>query len=697
MRRLLASAAFLLCAPSAPAQFALAGGGASASTANLVAEVETIAPGQPFTVALQLQHPPKWHSYYKNSGGIEKSPEITWQLPPGFSAGPIQWPVPEIKATDYGKSMIYPGTPVFLVEITPAKDIPPGQTMTLSARANWQICDKTCKDEAKDFTLQLPVAESSSPAAGQAALFSEARKKIPGVNRDWEVSLHKEGGGLSLSFTPRSAAAEDLRTFDYNFIPDQPFVAAGIDPAAVKKNGDSWVVPLESVTEDLLGNVIPQGDAVSGILVSTNPAFPPVTLSTAPAVPAVAPPAPPASAVDFLMIVGLMMLGGLVLNLMPCVFPVIGLKIMGFVEQAGADHRKVMLHGVSFTGGVLVSFAGLSGILFAARAAGGAAADKGWGYQLQNPWVVLALMLLMFVLALNMFGLFEIGASATSIGGSLQSKQGLGGSFFSGLLATVVATPCSGPFLGAAIGKAVVLPGPQFFAAFAAMGIGLSLPYLLLSAFPELIKVLPRPGRWMESFKQGMSFLLFATTAFLLWVYAGQIGLENLLGPLFGLSAIGLAAWIYGRWNLPHLKKSTRFTAVILALVLSAGGVLAAKPPKPSAITWETWSQEAVAAHLAEGRPVYVDFTAQWCATCQVNKKVAYSQEVIDLIGKKKIVMLKADKTKPDAKIDAKLAELNRTAIPVNVLYVPGGKEPVITPEVLTPGILTKLFAERIP
>jgi thiol:disulfide interchange protein DsbD len=384
----------------------------------------------------------------------------------------------------------------------------------------------------------------------------------------------------------------------------------------------------------------------------------------------------------FLPVLGGMLLGGLILNLMPCVFPVIGLKIMGFVQQAGSDRRKIVLHGITFALGVFASFGVLSGVLFTARAAAG---DQiGWGYQLQNPWVVLSLMLLMFVLALNMFGVFEIGASATSVGGSLQSKQGLAGSFFSGVLATVVATPCSAPFLGAAIGAAIALPAFQFFTAFGFMALGLALPYVVLSVFPKLIDFLPRPGPWMESFKQAMSFLLFATAGYLLWVYAGLIDLDNLLGPVFGLSCIAIASWIHGRWNLPHRRKGTRLTALFLSVVFAASGLFLAKPPKPSALDWQPWSQEKQEVLLDEGTPVYIDFTAKWCATCQVNKKRAYTKEVVDLMKKKGVVTLKADKTKPDPQIEKALQQYGRTAIPVNVLLVPG-KQPVILPELLTP------------
>jgi thiol:disulfide interchange protein DsbD len=394
-----------------------------------------------------------------------------------------------------------------------------------------------------------------------------------------------------------------------------------------------------------------------------------------------------------------MLLGGLILNLMPCVFPVIGLKIMGFAQQAGEDKKKVMLHGVAFAVGVLSSFWVLAGFLLSLRnkALEGAGDDVGWGYQLQNPYVVLTILLLMFILALNMFGVFEIGTSATGVGGKLQSKQGLQGSFFSGVLATVVATPCSAPFLGAAIGAAFILPNVQFMLAFTAMALGLALPYLVLSVFPHLVEKLPRPGPWMESFKQAMSFLLFATAGYLLWVYVAQTGLDFMLDSIIGLSLIATALWIYGRWNLPHRSKMAKTIAKILTVAGLVGGILMLIPPdKSKQLQWEKWSASKVEELNDAGTPVYVDFTATWCATCQVNKKNAYPPEIVQLFKEFGVVALKGDKTNPNPEIEKKLQELGRTAIPVNVLYVPGKDEPMITPEILTADYIRELITSNL-
>jgi thiol:disulfide interchange protein DsbD len=731
IRNSLVALVFAACLSAATAQFDSPFGApdSTKSTASLLAEAIALVPGQPLTVALQLKHPDGWHSYYLNSGGIENSPVIEWKLPPGFTAGPIQWPVPEVKDGYSGKSFVYSGSPVFLVDLAVPGDAKVGETVSLTAKATWQICAEGCMNEEQEFTLKLPVAAASEPDPAQAGVFKAARGKLPQPSAAWTITAYPSGDDVAVRLSPKAGAAPPAGA-PAEFIPNEKFLQPISAGGNVAKVGNDWVITLKRATKDMLDEPIPQGDSLSGILVGEKvgaeagfsvvvPATPLGKEPAATGTPAAgdaagsgaaapeqksAPPRPALGFFRFLLVLGGMLLGGLILNLMPCVFPVIGLKIMSFVNQAGHDRAKIMAHGLLFTLGVLVSFGVLSGLLFAARQAGH---DVNWGYQLQNPWVVLTLLLLMFVLALNLYGVFEIGTSATSVGSSLQAKQGLAGSFFSGVLATVVATPCSAPYLGVAIGVAVGLPAVQFFVAFGAMGIGLSLPYLVLSAFPALIERLPRPGAWMESFKQGMSFLLFGTAAFLLWVYVVQIDAENMLGPVFGLTFIGLAGWIYGRWFLPHRKPGVRRAAVILALVFAGGGVLLALPPKEAttqpdpqaaelALTWEPWTQARVDALLKEGRPVFIDFTAKWCLTCQVNKKRAYTPEVVALMKEKKIVALRADKTKPNPEIDAKMRELGRSAIPVNVLQVPG-KEPVITPEILSPAYLLELFRTAVP
>ena len=655
-----------------------------ASISSLISEVTSVAPGMPFTVALKLEHPEKWHSYYLNSGGVENPPSIEWKFPNGGHAGAIQWPIPEVKDGFNSKSFVYKGSPIFLIEITPPASLSPGDTFTLSANAKWQICEMSCINEKAKFSIDLPVVAKSVADAGQAELFKTARLSIPSAHpypADITAGSMKDAPNEIHLQLPKMDAPP------VEFIPNQPYIKALSEGGKVSETESSTFLILQRKLTDMLDDPIPQGNTVSGMVVGTKSfAIPETRIS-----------APPAEAVPFsklLPILGGMFLGGLILNLMPCVFPVIGLKIMGFVQQAGENRRSIALHGVTFALGVLASFAALSGILFAIRAAAlkNGTELKGWGYQLQDPWVVVVLLLLMFILGLNMFGLFEIGISATSVGSKWQSKTGHSGSFFSGVLATIVATPCSAPFLGVAIGAAMALPAYQFFPAFGAMALGLAAPYLTLSLMPHLVEKLPRPGAWMESFKQAMSFLLFATAGYLLWVYSGLIGQENLLAPLLGLSLIAAGSWVYGRWYLPHKSGKVRVLALTFTALFAVSGTVMALPKDKQNI-WQPWSEETVENLLSEGTPVYIDFTAQWCLTCQVNKKVAYPDEVIALAKKKGIVFLKADKTAASPAIEAKLQELGRSAIPVNVLLIPD-EEPVITPEILTSGYLKELFGK---
>lgn len=669
--------------------------GATASTAALVSENSTIAPGGRFTVALQLSHPEGWHSYYKNSGGVELPPAIEWTLPEGFSAGPIQWPVPQVKDGYFGKSFIYEGSPVFLVDLTAPQSLKSGQTVTLTANAKWQICKQSCIDEQGTFSLTLRTGAAAEKDPAQAALFEKARTALPKPADGWKIAAEPGASDVILRVTPKAPWAGGIS----EFIPDQAFLEPLSAGGQASQEGESWRITLKRRTVDFLDEPIPQGDTISGILVGSSAVVIPATPLTEPAAKT---PEEVRTWQSTLWVFGGMFLGGLILNLMPCVFPVIGIKIMGFVQQAGHDRKKIIAHGFVFTAGVLISFWVLALALFL----GGI---TNWGNQLQDPRVILGTLVVMLLLGMNLYGVFEIGTTATGIGGNLQQKQGISGTFFSGVLATLVATPCSGPFLGVAIGAAVTLPAVPFFVAFTCMGLGLALPYLVLSANPSLVDRLPRPGAWMESFKQGMSFLLFATAGVFLWVYSAQVFDRNEgqkgLWVMLGLSAVALAAWIYGRWDRPSRNGSTRVIAKLAALVMLGSGIAAAWPWAPREQTadqaamkveWLPWSQAEEARLLAEGRPVFIDFTAKWCLTCQLNKSRAYTGPVVKLMQEKGVVALRADKTNPNPAIEAKLTALGRTAIPVNVLLVPG-KAPIITPELLTPGYLLELFEKEIP
>ncbi|HSJ04643.1 MAG: protein-disulfide reductase DsbD domain-containing protein [Verrucomicrobium sp.] len=465
----------------------------------------------------------------------------------------------------------------------------------------------------------------------------------------------------------------------------------GTGEALVKNEANQAVFASASATSPVVPTTVPAVEKASAE--TSKPTDTSAKDAVTPEKPAAATAKAPADTGSLASKLLLAFLGGLILNVMPCVFPVLGIKILSVVKQSGEDHRQILLHGLAYTLGVLVSFWAIAGLLIVLRSGG---EQLGWGFQLQSPIFVLTLVIFLFAFGLNMAGLFEIGSSAVGIGSDLTRKSGLGGSFFSGLLATVVATPCAAPFLAPALTFALSLPAGPSLLFFTIIALGLAFPYLLLSAFPKLIGLLPRPGAWMESFKQAMSFLMFATVAFLLWTLAGMVSEYGLLKVFLGLVMVAVACWIYGRWSLPHKPSGTRVKAVVFTLIFFIGGTVLAWPDTvgkgkgasgkgdQAGITWKEWSPELVAQLRSEKKSVYIDFTARWCVTCQTNKLVYRDESLQNEFKRLNITTLKADWTSQDEVIYKAIQELGKAAIPVNVLYIPGKEEPLILPELLT-------------
>ncbi len=681
---------FWVGAGESPGQFnPLVGGGPGKVKGELVSEVRSLQPGKPFTLALRMEHEEGWHTYWKNPGGPQLAPSIVWELPEGYSAGEIQWPIPHRGELQGMMAYYYEGINYLPVEITPPADAAPGETVVLKAKAQWQYCDEfSCMLGGADAELSLGVAEveEMNPAAAKT-LEDFQREHLPAPLEGWGVTAAVSGNAIELVLTPEGDESNS-EVSDVYFYSELPVTAAGEEQELQRKDGGLLLRLARNpdFEEDLpaslagvltSGNGWRQGGAPVAMQVN-----PPLTKGeTAAVIPATG---------DFLVILGLAFLGGLILNLMPCVFPVIGIKIMGFVQQAGEDRKKVTLHGLVFTAGVLISFWILSGLLFILRQQG---EQIGWGFQLQEPWFVYVLLLLLFVFALNLAGVFEVGTSTMGLGSGLASKPGISGSFFSGVLATVVATPCSAPFLATALGAVLTLPSLLFFVVFTVIALGLALPYLILSVFPGLVQKLPRPGPWMESFKQGMAFLLFATAGYLVWVYGGLVDEGNQLYAIVGLVGIAGAAWIYGRWCPPARTQRIRATGAAAALILLVGGVWMGRPHE-DVLKWTEWSPDRVTELQAEGRPVYVDFTARWCATCQSNKASYQDRRVVEEIRRKGVVLLKADYTRYNPEITKAINAFERDAIPVNLLYIPGKEEPLILPPLLTSGVVLDHLAE---
>ncbi|HEY4302160.1 MAG TPA: thioredoxin family protein [Candidatus Didemnitutus sp.] len=701
----------LLALFAASAVFAASPARNHAVTAELVAHDTAIQPGRPFWVALKMVHEEHWHSYWINAGtGYPTT--LEWDLPAGFKAGDIVWSMPHVvRDTSHTVTGLgYEGVNFLFVRITPPAGLAPGTNVALKAKAAWLMCKDVCMPGEAALVLTLPV-ESHPPApnAEVAAEFDRRFAALPAPDPAWTATVSRTGRKLLLhlvaSGTTPAHEPTDLHFFDrdglLDYVAQQPEHGGKGDHQLELTLADDAKPDVSRLVGVLSsGNGWHDGQGYAGITIDA-----PITAAGASAIgsssPGPAHPPTPASPSGFTGQLLLALVGGMILNLMPCVFPVLGIKILGFVNQAGHDRRKVTLHGLAFAGGVLLSFWLLAGILLALRAGG---EQLGWGFQLQSPAFVFSMTVFLLIFALNMSGLFEFGLAATAVGGQLQTKQGFAGSFFTGALATLVATPCSAPFLAPALGAALSLGATQSLLLFTAIAIGLALPYLLLSIFPQAVRLLPRPGAWMETFKQLMAFPLYATVGALVWVLAGQTRDDDyaLLLVAFGLVLVAMGGWVYGRfgqtYGKPRRQRFGRLAAVaLLAAGVATGWPQKALPPKPGevAVTWEKWSPQAIAAAQAAGHYVYVDFTARWCATCQTNKAaVFHSDEVLAEMKRKNVVLLRGDWTSADPAITAELARWGRSAVPFDLIYAPGKPDPVVLPELLTPGKVLDGFAE---
>jgi DsbC/DsbD-like thiol-disulfide interchange protein/cytochrome c biogenesis protein CcdA len=666
-------------------------------TASLVAENDSIKPGTPFVVALRLDHKPHWHSYWINPGtGLPTT--IKWSLPDGWTAGDIQWPAPQLLQDTRGNIIGngYDGDLLLPVTITPPMDLKAGTTVDLSAKADWLMCQDECVPGNAKVSVSLPVSsDDPKPSPSWGEKIRSVLAQLPVADPSWTITATKDAKGVMLYVrSTGSASGASRTTAGIHFFSEDALIASDVAQTVVSDGMGGFTLTLPVSPDG------PKDDLRLIGVVTSKEGWKPDGSLPGLKVDAEFGAAPPAAAVASAPAQGGLMgtlvlafIGGLILNLMPCVFPVLGIKILGFVNQAGADRRKVTLHGLVFTSGVILSFWVLAGILAVLRAGG---SQLGWGFQLQSPEFVFGLAAAMLAFALNMSGVFEFGLTATGIGSGLQSKSGLVGSFLTGALATVAATPCAAPFLAPALGAALALSTAQSFTIFTVIGLGLSMPYLLLSAFPAAVKVLPRPGAWMETFKQAMAFPLYATVAYLVWVLAGQLQETSLLSALFGLVLVAMGVWVYGRWNAPGASAGRARFGMVACVVLLAAGAWAGWPvaAAPTDIKWSVWSPEAVDKLRADNQIIYVDFTARWCATCQANKRLVFhNDEVLKEFRDKHIATLRGDWTNKDPMITAELEKYHRAAVPFNVIWFPGRSEPVVLPELLTAKVVLDAIA----
>ncbi len=703
---------------STPLRFLLATLVALASTsanaahtrASLFLSASAAKPGDTITAGIRLQMEPGWHTYWKNPGASGMATTITWQLPEGVNAGEIQWPLPEKLPPEDLTTYVYQDEVVLLVPLKLASDLKPG-TLDLKAKVSWLECKELCVPGNATVEARLEIASQTKPSPDTALI------------EQWQSQLPKSAEALSARAWWEKVATNDSRPLilewatavtptEADFFPDANDQFE-VQPAVEKVSTESTKIQIRKVIKKLEGD---WPKDISGVLIQQTagerhgfdvklPVGVAESTGTSSLLQHPTRPAAGFTSQSLWRMLLYAFIGGLILNIMPCVLPVIALKILGFVGEARSDPRHVRKLGLVYAVGVLVSFLVLAGIVIGVKAAGHKA---GWGMQFSNPQFIVVLTVLVTLVALNLFGLFEINLSGRVMGaaGELASKHGAAGAFFNGVLATVLATPCTAPFLGAALGFAFAQLPPVIVLMFLTVGAGLAAPYVVLSWQPAWLKFLPKPGAWMEKFKIAMGFPMLATAVWLFNLTPIYYGKRVLWLGCF-LVLLAFAAWTYGEFV--QRGRTRRGLALLITVVLLIAGYAYAiedqlrwRSPmdaveangslkeSPNGIAWQRWSPDAVTKARAEGRSVFVDFTADWCVTCQVNKKS--SIEIPSVRAKLKemnAIALLGDYTRFPDNITEELNRYNRAGVPLVLVYPKNSSEPpVVLPEILTPNIV---------
>ena len=658
---------------------------------ELIARQQSLAPGETAVIGLRMKHDPHWHTYWQNPGDSGMPTTIQWKLPGGTKVGPILWPVPERIPIAPLMNHGYEGEIVLPVEIRLPADWPAGQEARLAARADWLICKDVCIPGGADLSLTMPVvAASAAPNPQWKALFDAAYAAMPAGKVTGAVATTANG-----MIELRLPGVKPLAGRAAFVLSNVEGLVESAAPQKIRQDGADSIVTL-AVTSQLsytdtriTGVVVGMGERalafeapLSGKLVAGRGIDNPPSKSAS---------RPPSGTQDLSLALALVFafVGGMILNLMPCVFPILTLKVLSFA-RGGKGQAALKVNALAFATGVVGSFVALAALLIGLQSAGEAI---GWGFQLQSPWVVTLLALLFFALGLNLSGVFEFESLLPGALASASFKHPAADAFLSGVLAAVVASPCTAPFMGAALGFAITQNAAVALAIFAALGLGMAAPYMLLAWFPGWLKRLPRPGPWLGRFKQLLAFPMYATVVWLAWVLSLQIGPNAIVWLGAAMLLIALGAWLAGQ--------SQHRLARLGAVALVAAGVFAGWPAgdaiAPAAAAakdgWVPFARADIEALNAAGTPVFVDFTAAWCVTCQVNKKVVLETRAVrDAFAAKSVLLMRADWTRRDPAITAALADFGRNGVPVYALYAPG-KPPQLLPELLTERIVTDALA----
>jgi len=668
--------------------------------AELVAHApDGIQPGKPLWLGLKIEHQPHWHTYWKNPGDSGLPTTLTWQLPESFSAGEIVWPTPKKLPIGPLMNFGYEDTLLLPVPVVVPAGFA-GSQVEVKLRAEWLVCKEVCIPESGEFAITLP---AQAATAGHAALFATAAANQPQPVAGAEATAVLEGEALVVRIAGLPASWRGLPMV---LLPEVAGVLANAAPAVTAWQGEVWTarVPLEPQRSDgpaVLPVVLTTASQPAGlqVAVAVNSPWPPLAaptplppISTSPGdlAPAGGPPSPGLS-MGLPMALLFALLGGMLLNLMPCVFPVLSLKVLGFAKHR-EDRREHLASGLAYTVGVVLSFVALAGLMLALRAGG---EQIGWGFQLQSPAVIAALAALFTLIGLNLAGVFEFASVLPSSLAAARARNPLVDSLLTGVLAVAVASPCTAPFMGASLGMAATLPAAQALLVFAALGFGMALPYLAASAWPALARALPRPGVWMSHFKMLMAFPMFATVVWLVWVLGQQTGIDGVAALLGTLVALAFVAWALGSPTLGAKARAGFGATALLVLAASLAWAVPALSNQAPALAatasaserWQPWSPERVAQLQAEGRPVFVDFTAAWCVSCQYNKRTTLADPAVMAdFDQRNVALLRADWTRRDAAITAELTRLGRSGVPVYALYARGATSPRILSEILSAG-----------
>ncbi|KAA2213311.1 cytochrome C biogenesis protein [Pseudoroseomonas oryzae] len=661
---------------------------------TLVSDAAAIAPGGSFRLGLRQELEPGWHTYWRNPGDAGAAPEISFTAPAGLAVTEFEWPAPH--ALPFGPLVNYGYENAVLLPFsaTAPEGLRPGDTLVLEAHATWLICKEICVPEEGRFRLDLPVEAAPRADPAIAPSFRAADLARP-RQAPWEARIGFDGEAGALRLDSPDFSPATLQ--DAHFFPVDPSLIDHAAPQMPQIQEGSVRLSLKRGMAPL-----PPGPA-AGVLVLIDGAGTRSAYDIAP-IPAEVPPPliGDTEAMPLWKALLLSALGGLVLNLMPCVFPILAMKAMALARLSGAARGVVRGHAASYTLGVVLSFLALGGIMVGLRMAGMAV---GWGFQFTAPGFVAVMAWLMLAVGLNLSGVFRVGGPVGA-GNTLASQGGHLGSLATGALAVLVATPCTAPFMAAAIGTAMVLPYLEGLGIFIALGLGMAAPYALLGLWPGLARHLPRPGAWMEVLRQVLAFPMYGAALWLVWVLAQQVAPAGLAVALAGALAIGFAAWALGLAQAARrpLGRRLGWAGAVLgaALALAALPILSATPPAragdPSMTGAEAWSEQRLAELRAEGRPVFVNMTAAWCITCKVNERVALRREaVLDAFARRNIAILEGDWTDGGPAIAAVLRAFGREGVPLYLLYPAGGGEAEVLPQILTEGALVHALEAAAP